>query len=70
MNLSPIPAAFLLASSILREVDDDDPRPVTVVVAGKIHTMDPGWPVVSAVAVWDGKIPCVGTRDGVKLSLG
>jgi hypothetical protein len=69
MNLSPVLAAFLLASSILRDVDDD-PRPVTVVAAGKIHTMDPGWPVASAGAVWDGTIPCVGTRDGVKLSLG
>jgi predicted amidohydrolase YtcJ len=70
MNLIPVLAASLLASSILQDVAPGDPRPVTVFVARKIHTMDPGWPVATAVAVRDGKILAVGTLDDVKLSLG
>ena len=47
MTRSPVLAAFLIASSILRDIAADEPRPVTVFVAGKIHTMDPGWPVAT-----------------------
>ena len=44
--------------------------PITVFKAKVIHTMDPGWPEATAVAVRDGKILSVGTFDDVKLYLG
>ena len=39
---------------------------ITVFVAKKILTMDPGWPVASAVAVREGKILSVGSLDDLK----
>ncbi len=48
----------------------DRPGPVTIFLAQKIHTMDPGWPEATAVAVQDGKIRGVGTLDEIKRSLG
>lgn len=39
---------------------------VTVYVARKIVTMDPGWPVATAVAVKDGRILSVGTLEELK----
>ena len=47
-----------------------DPQPVTVFIAKKIHTMDPGWPEATAVAVRDGGIIDVGTLADLNLSLG
>src|SRR5688572_2018372 len=40
--------------------------PITVFVAKKVITMDPGWPEGTAVAVRDGKILSVGTLDDLK----
>lgn len=42
------------------------PSAITVFVAKKIYTMDPGWPEATAVAVRDGKILSVGTLDSLK----
>jgi predicted amidohydrolase YtcJ len=39
---------------------------ITVFVARKIVTMDPGWPTATAVAVKDGRILSVGTFDDLK----
>jgi predicted amidohydrolase YtcJ len=39
---------------------------ITVFVARKIVTMDPGWPTATAVAVKDGRILSVGTLEGLK----
>jgi hypothetical protein len=39
---------------------------VTVFVAKKIVTMDPGWPEATAVAVQNGRIPSVGSLDDLK----
>jgi predicted amidohydrolase YtcJ len=47
-----------------------DPPKITVFVAKKIYTMDPGWPEATAVAVQGGKILTAGTVDEVKLYLG
>jgi predicted amidohydrolase YtcJ len=47
-----------------------EPQPTTVFVAKKIHTMDPGWPEATAVAVQGGKILTAGSLDEVKLYLG
>jgi predicted amidohydrolase YtcJ len=41
-----------------------------VFVAKTIHTMDPGWPEATAVAVRGGKFLSVGTLDDVKLYRG
>lgn len=41
-------------------------QPITVFVAQKIITMDPGWPEATAVAVRDGKIISVGSLDDLK----
>lgn len=50
--------------------DDAPAGPITVFVAKKVHTMDPGWPEATAVAVQDGRVVAVGSLDDVKLSLG
>ncbi len=39
---------------------------ITVFLARKIITMDPGWPIASAVAVRDGRIVSVGSLDELK----
>ena len=39
---------------------------ITVYVARKIVTMDPGWPTATAVAVKDGRILSVGTLEDLK----
>lgn len=39
---------------------EERPAPITVFVAKKIVTMDPGWPTATAVAVRDGRILSVG----------
>ena len=41
-------------------------HPVTVFVAKKIYTMDPGWPTATAVAVRDGKVLSVGSMDDLQ----
>ncbi len=40
--------------------------PITVFIAKKIITMDPGWPSATAVAVRDGKILSVGSLDDLQ----
>jgi hypothetical protein len=40
--------------------------PITVFVAKKIVTMDPGWPIATAVAVQDGRVLSVGSLDELK----
>src|SRR5207249_3055580 len=47
-----------------------DTRPVTVFVAKKIYTMNPGWPEATEVAVQGGKILSAGSLDDVKHYLG
>lgn len=44
--------------------------PITVFKARRIHTMDPGWPTATVVAVQEGKVLSVGSLEEVKLSLG
>lgn len=44
----------------------EPPRPITVFVAQKIITMDPGWPTATAVAVRDDKILSVGTLEDLQ----
>src|SRR6185503_8504895 len=44
----------------------DDPTGLTVFVAKKIITMDPGWPAATAVAVKDGRIVSVGTLEQLR----
>jgi len=44
----------------------EKPAPITVFVAKKIITMDPGWPTATAVAVRDGKILSVGSLKDLK----
>ncbi len=43
-----------------------DKGAITVFVAKKIVTMDPGWPAGTAVAVRDGRVLSVGTLDDLK----
>lgn len=47
-----------------------DDKSVVIFIAKQMHTMDPGWPTATAVAVQEGKILGVGSLDEVKLSLG
>ena len=44
----------------------EDTPPITVFVAKKIVTMDPGWPMATAVAVRDGKILSVGSLEDLR----
>ena len=44
----------------------EQPRPITVFLAKKIITMDPGLPAATAVAVRDGKILSVGSLDDLQ----
>ena len=41
-------------------------EPVTVFTARKVHTMDPGRPVVDAIPVLDGKVMSTGTMDSMQ----
>jgi len=41
-------------------------RAITVFIAKKIVTMDPGWPMATAVAVKDGRVLSVGSLDDLK----
>lgn len=41
-------------------------HPISVFIAKKIYTMDPGWPSATAVAVQDGKILSVGSMDDLQ----
>jgi predicted amidohydrolase YtcJ len=64
---SPLRLLFTLplifaANMVVADQSSTTAAPVTVFVAKKIITMDPGWPEATAVAVQDGKILSVG-RD-------
>ena len=56
-------ASALTVLSMLGPDADAAESPITVFVAKKIITMDPGWPIATAVAVRDGKILSVGSLD-------
>ena len=60
----------LLLELVQQNTPASEPQPATVFIAKKVHTMDPGWPEASAVAVRGGKILDVGTLDDVKFYLG
>ena len=51
IQLTPVPSAAQQSSAI------------TVFIAKKIVTMDPGWPIATAVAVQDGRVLSVGSLD-------
>ncbi len=57
--LKPLPPSL---SAKPKDVTDK----ITVYVARKIVTMDPGWPTATAVAVKDGRILSVGTLEDLK----
>jgi predicted amidohydrolase YtcJ len=49
-----------------RAAAQDTPSPISVFVARKIVTMDPGWPTATAVAVRDGKVLSVGSLEDLQ----
>jgi predicted amidohydrolase YtcJ len=57
-------SAMLLLCSVV--IAQQPAKPITVFVARKIITMDPGWPEATAVAVRDGKILWIGTLEELK----
>lgn len=59
---------FVLAGAVGAPLSmaQDQPQGITVFVAKKIITMDPGWPTATAVAVRDGKILSVGSLEDLK----
>jgi predicted amidohydrolase YtcJ len=66
-------ASFFLTSVAASALSQELPAPqtqahgaVTVFIAKKIVTMDPGWPSATAVAVKDGRILSVGSLDELK----
>lgn len=63
---------MVLTVAILFPVDArcDDDDTITVFRAQVIHTMDPGWPEATTVAVQNGTVISVGTFEDVRLSLG
>ncbi|HEV3167178.1 MAG TPA: amidohydrolase [Isosphaeraceae bacterium] len=63
-RIVPLLAMTILAAFAPRVLAAESP--VTVFVAKKIITMDPGWPAGTAVAVQDGKVLSVGTLDDLK----
>lgn len=64
-----IASALIAFGLLLTSVSMAD-EAITVFRARQIHTMDPGWPEATAVAVQNGIIVSVGTFDDVRLSLG
>ena len=60
-------ACVLATTTLLTQAQDAaKPAPLTVFIAKKIITMDPGWPEGTAVAVRDGKVLSVGTLEDLK----
>ncbi len=59
---------FAIIASLLIPVpaSAQQSREITVFVARKIVTMNPGWPIATAVAVRDGRILSVGSLDDLK----
>lgn len=54
-------AMGVLAATATASAQTPPAKPITVFVARKIITMDPGWPTATAVAVRDGRILSVGS---------
>jgi hypothetical protein len=54
-------AVFVASQLISGPAPADESHPITVFVARKIITMDPGWPLATAVAVQDGRVLSVGS---------
>ena len=59
-------AACVAIQLISRPATADESRAITVFVARKIVTMDPGWPAATAVAVQNGKVVSVGSLADLK----
>jgi predicted amidohydrolase YtcJ len=59
-------AAIVALHRIPASADAQEGRAITVFIAKKIVTMDPGWPMATAVAVKDGRILSVGSLDDLK----
>ncbi|MBK7976419.1 MAG: hypothetical protein IPK07_25165 [Deltaproteobacteria bacterium] len=59
---------FFLAGAVGAPLSmaQEQPQGITVFVAKKIITMDPGWPTATAVAVRDGRILSVGSLEDLK----
>jgi hypothetical protein len=60
-----IPLLAAMPPSLMSEPEAKSDA-ITVFVAKRIVTMDPGWPLATAVAVKDGRILSVGTLDDLK----
>lgn len=60
-----IPLLAPMPPSLMSEPEEKTGK-ITVFVAKRIVTMDPGWPVGEAVAVKDGRILSVGTLEDLK----
>jgi hypothetical protein len=54
-------AALLTIQLLPGPAPAEESHPITVFVARKIVTMDPGWPLATAVAVQDGRVLSVGS---------
>ncbi|MBZ4395702.1 amidohydrolase [Myxococcus sp. AS-1-15] len=59
-----------LLGGCTRNTPRPDPAGTSVYVAARVRTLDPGRPVVEALAVRDGKVLATGTRDEVLAAAG
>jgi predicted amidohydrolase YtcJ len=59
-------AACVAIQLISRPATAEESHAITVFVARKIVTMDPGWPLATAVAVQDGRVLSVGSLADLK----
>ncbi len=59
-------ASVIAISLIAVPAMAQESRAITVFIAKKIVTMDPGWPTAMAVAVKDGRVLSVGSLDDLK----
>jgi len=57
---------LLMLISLPAAAEPNSTSPITVYIAKKIITMDPGWPEATAVAVRDGKVLSVGSLEDLK----
>jgi len=59
-------AAMVAIQHIPASAEAQQDHAIAVFVAKKIVTMDPGWPIATAVAVKDGRVLSVGSLDDLK----
>jgi len=57
---------LFLMCPVLWAANPNPSNPITVFIAKKIITMDPAWPIATAVAVQNGKILSVGSLEDLK----